>query len=171
MNSFPDGPSLNEIESSLAGLDIEEVEKVLSVVQRDLEQRQFVVSDAHDREGPGLEKKDSLREIVLKNVPIVSDYFDDTGYSEYNGSYDTDNDDFDYSSDNVVNNLGHYEKFDDISLNDYNDDLESEADRSEVSSGEIEAFLNDISEDERSHIIDVMCRDLELEIQKHAKIR
>ena len=169
MNSFPDGPSLTEIESSLAGLDIEEVEKVLSVVQRDLEERQFVVSDA--QEGTGLEKKDSLREIVLKNVPIVSDYFDDTGYSVYNGSYDTDYDDFDYVSDNVVNNLGHYEKFDDISLNDYNDDIDSEADRSEVSSEEIEAFLNDISEDERSHIIDVMCRDLELEIQKHAKIR
>ena len=154
---------MSEIEGSLAGLDIEEVEKVLSVVQRDLEERQFIVNGELST---GLEKKDSLREIVLKHVPIVqSDYCDeDTGYSEYNGSYDTDYDD--YGSDIIVNNYGHYERFDDISLNEYNEDAESE-----VSSEEIEAFLNEITEDERSHIIDVMCRDLELEILRHEKIR
>ena len=166
---FSEGPSLSEIEGSLAGLDIEEVEKVLSVVQRDLEERQFIVHGS-DGDTPGLEKQDSLREIVLKQVPIVSDYCDDTGYSDYNGSYDTDDCD-DYNSDIVVNNHGHYERFDDISLCD-DDDLHSEADnKSEVSSGDIEAFLNEMSEDERSHIIDVMCRDLELEVFKHEKIR
>ena len=164
---------MSEIEGSLAGLSIEEVEKVLSVVQRDLEERQFIVSGCEETGGdtPGLQKKDSLREIVLKNVPIVSDYYDDTGYSDYNGSYDTDCDDNEYGSDIVVNNFGHYEKFDDISLTDYNDDVRSEAGQSEVSSEDIEAFLSEMSEDERSHIIDVMCRDLELEIFKHEKIR
>ena len=113
-----------------------------------------------------------MREIVLKNVPIVGDYYDeDTGYSDYNGSYDTDYDYDDYGSDIVVNSYGNYERFDDISLYDYNDDLRSETDKSEVCSEEIEAFLNDITEDERSHIIDVMCRDLELEVQKNEKIK
>lgn len=161
---------MSEIEGSLAGLSIEEVEKVLSVVQRDLEERQFIVSGCEDETGdtPGLQKKDSLREIVLKNVPIVSDYYDD---SEYNGSYDSGHDDNDYGSDIVVNNFGHYEKFDDISLTDYHDDVHSEAGQSEVCSEDIEAFLSEMSEEERSHIIDVMCRDLELEIFKHEKIR
>ena len=160
---------MSEIEGSLAGLDIEEVEKVLSVVQRDLEERQFIVNENNPG---GVEKKDSLREIVLKNVPIVGDYYDeDTGYSEYNGSYDTDYDFEDYGSDIVVNSYGHYERFDDVSLYEYNDDIRSEADKSEVSSEEIESFLNDITEDERSHIIDVMCRDLELEVQKNEKIK
>ena len=165
-----DGPSLSEIEGSLAGLDIEEVEKVLSVVQRDLEERQFSVSedDCHE---PCLQKKDSLREIVLKNVPIVGDFYDESEYSEYNGSYDEGYDECDYNSDIVVNSQGHYERFDDISLYDENEDLRSEADRSEVSAGEIDAFLNEMSEQERAHIIDVMCRDLEIEIVRHEKIR
>lgn len=163
-----DGPSLSEIEGSLAGLDIEEVEKVLSVVQRDLEERQFSVSedDCHE---PCLQKKDSLREIVLKNVPIVGDFYDESEYSEYNGSYDEGYDEC--NSDIVVNSQGHYERFDDISLYDENEDLRSEADRSEVSAGEIDAFLNEMSEQERAHIIDVMCRDLEIEIVRHEKIR
>ena len=159
-----DGPSLSEIEGSLAGLDIEEVKKVLSVVQRDLEERQFSVSE-EDYHEPGLQKKDSLREIVLKNVPIVGELYDE---SEYGGSYDEGYDD---NSDILVNSQGHYERFDDISLDDENDDFRSEADRSEVSAGEIDAFLNDISEQERAHIIDVMCRDLEIEIVRHEKIR
>ena len=141
---------------------------MLSVVQRDLEERQFVVSkeDGHE---PGLQKKDSLREIVLKNVPIVGDFYDDSEYSEYNGSYDEGYDEC--GSDSLVNSQGHYERFDDISLHEDNDDIRSEADRSEVSAGEIDAFLSEMTEQERSHIIDVMCRDLELEIARHEKIR
>ena len=137
---------------------------MLSVVQRDLEERQFSVSE-EDCHEPGLQKKDSLREIVLKNVPIVGELYDE---SEYGGSYDEGYDD---NSDILVNSQGHYERFDDISLDDENDDFRSEADRSEVSAGEIDAFLNDISEQERAHIIDVMCRDLEIEIVRHEKIR
>ena len=64
---FLQGPSLLEIESSLAGLDIEEVEKVLSVVQRDLEERQFVVNEG------SLEKKDSMKE--LGKMVIKKDSF------------------------------------------------------------------------------------------------
>ena len=81
---FLQGPSLSEIESSLAGLDIDEVEKVLSVVQRDLEERQFVVNETN------LEKKDSMKEVKLTNVAIVPKLYDDL--SDF-GSYDTDYDD------------------------------------------------------------------------------
>ena len=129
---FLQGPSLSEIECSLAGLDIEEVEKVLSVVQRDLEERQFVVNSAN------LEKK----------------LYDEL--SDYDGSYDFDYDD--HENDPAVNQEGRYEKFDDISL--YEDDDEyfnhdSLSDKSDVSSEQIEAFLNEMSEEERSHIVDV----------------
>ena len=136
---------------------------MLSVVQRDLEERQFSVSEEEGHE-PSLQKKDSLREIVLKNVPIVGELYDESEYGSYDEGYDD-------NSDILVNSQGHYERFDDISLNDENDDLRSEADRSEVSAGEIDAFLNEISEQERAHIIDVMCRDLEIEIARHEKIR
>ena len=91
---FLHGPSLSEIECSLAGLDSEEVEKVLCVVQRDLEERQFVVNITN------LEKKDSMKEIVrLINVPIVPKLYDEI--SDYNGSYDDEYDDHD--NDPVVN--------------------------------------------------------------------
>ena len=136
---------------------------MLSVVQRDLEERQFSVSEEEGHE-PSLQKKDSLREIVLKNVPIVGELYDESEYGSYDEGYDD-------NSDILVNSQGHYERFDDISLYDENDDLRSEADRSEVSAGEIDAFLNEISEQERAHIIDVMCRDLEIEIVRHEKIR
>ena len=138
---FLQGPSLSEIEASLAGLNIEEVEKVLSVVQRDLEERQFVVNEV------SLEKNDSFKSVKLTNVPIVPKLYDDV--SDF-GSYD------DTDNECVVNQEGHYERFDDISL--YTDDeidIESLSDRSDVSSEQIEAFLNEMSEEERSHIVDV----------------
>ena len=149
-----EGPSLSQIEDSLVGLSIQEIEQVLSVVARDLEERQF--SEC----APGLEKKDSLREIVLKNVPIVPRYYDEQSEISYD-SYD----DTDYASDVIVNSQGDYERFDDISLTEFADET------SEISSGDIEAFLGEMSEEERSHIIDVMCRDLELELHRHQKIR
>ena len=144
---FLQGPSLSEIESSLAGLDIEEVEKVLSVVQRDLEERQFVVNETN------LEKKDSMKEVKLTNVAIVPKLYDDL--SDF-GSYDTDYDD--RKNDHVVNMEGNYEKFDDISLFDEDDeyfDHESFSDNSDISSEQIEAFLDEMSEEERTHIVDV----------------
>ena len=144
---FLQGPSLSEIESSLAGLDIEEVEKVLSVVQRDLEERQFVVNESN------LEKKDSMKEVRLTNVAIVPKLYDDL--SDF-GSYDTDYDD--HENDPVVNMEGNYEKFDDISLFDEDEeyfDHESVSDNSDISSEQIEAFLDEMSEEERTHIVDV----------------
>ena len=142
------GPSLSEIECSLAGLDIQEVEKVLSVVQRDLEERQFVVNNTN------LEKKDSMKEIVrLTNVPIVPKLYDEI--SDFNGSYDTDDDD--HEDNHVVNQEGRYEKFDDMSLYDDDECLnhDSLSEKSDVGSEKIEAFLNEMSEEERSHIEDV----------------
>ena len=153
-----EGPSLSQIEDSLGGLSIQEIEQVLSVVARDLEERQFTEC------GPGLEKKDSLREIVLKNVPIVPRYYEEQSETSYD-SYD----DTDYASDVIVNSQGDYERFDDISLNDYTDTTSEVS--CEVSSEDIEAFLSEMTEEERGHIIDVMCRDLELELQRHQKIR
>ena len=149
-----EGPSLSQIEDSLVGLSIQEIEQVLSVVARDLEERQFTEC------GPGLEKKDSLREIVLKNVPIVPRYYDEHSEISYDSYEDTD-----YASDVIVKSQGDYERFDDISLNEFNEEA------SEVSSEDIEAFLGEMSEEERGHIIDVMCRDLELELHRHQKIR
>ena len=143
---FLQGPSLSEIECSLAGLDIEEVEKVLSVVQRDLEERQFVVNETN------LEKKDSMKEVRLTNISIVPKLYDEL--SDF-GSYDTDYDDHDNSP--VVNLDGRYEKFDDISLYDDEEfpDHGSVSDKSDISSDQIQAFLNEMSEDERSQIVDV----------------
>ena len=108
---FLHSPSLSEIECSLVGLDSEEVEKVLCVVQRDLEERQFVVNN--------LQKKDSMKEIVrLINVPIVPKLYDEI--TDYNGSYEDEYDDHD--NDHVVNLDGRYEKFDDITLYDEDED-------------------------------------------------
>ena len=137
---------------------MEEIEQVLSVVARDLEERQF--SEC----GTGLEKKDSLREVVLKNVPIVPRYYDEQSEISYDSFDDTD-----YASDVIVNAHGDYERFDDISLNDFADDTSEMS--CEVSSEDIEAFLSEMSEEERSHIIDVMCRDLEFEVHRDEKIR
>ena len=76
---FLHGPSLSEIECSLAGLDSEEVEKVLCVVQRDLEERQFGVNITNR------EKKDSIKENVrLIKIPIVPKLYDEI--SDYNGT-------------------------------------------------------------------------------------
>ena len=155
LSFMSEGPSLSQIEDSLVGLSIQEIEQVLSVVARDLEERQFTEC------GPSLEKKDSLREIVLKNVPIVPRYYDEQSEISYDDSYE----DTDYDSDVIVNSQGDYERFDDISLHDFTDET------SEISSEDIEAFLGEMSEEERSHIIDVMCRDLELELHRHQKIR
>ena len=149
-----EGPSLSQIEDSLVGLSIQEIEQVLSVVARDLEERQFTEC------GPGLEKKDSFREIVLKNVPIVPRYYEEQSETSYDSYEDTD-----YASDVIVNSQGDYERFDDISLSEFPEET------SEVTSEDIEAFLGEMSEEERSHIIDVMCRDLELELHRHQKIR
>ena len=56
----------------------------------------------------------------------------------------------------MVNTSGRFERFDEISL--------SESEDSAVTGEELELFLTELSEEERGHIGDVMCRDLQLEI-------
>ena len=60
----------------------------------------------------------------------------------------------------VVNPNGHYERFDEI-------DLEEE----EKEESELSLVLNELPESERNHIVDVMCRELEMEIANQQKIR
>ena len=62
----------------------------------------------------------------------------------------------------VVNPNGHYERFDEI-------DLEEEEEKEEGS--ELSLVLNELPESERNHIVDVMCRELEMEIANQQKIR
>ena len=65
----------------------------------------------------------------------------------------------------VVNPNGHYERFDEI-------DLEEEEDEEEKEEGsELSLVLNELPESERNHIVDVMCRELEMEIANQQKIR
>ena len=63
----------------------------------------------------------------------------------------------------VVNPNGHYERFDEIDLE---DEEEEEGEESELS-----LVLNELPESERNHIVDVMCRELEMEIANQQKIR
>ena len=62
----------------------------------------------------------------------------------------------------VVNPNGHYERFDEIDL----DRAEEEKEEDELS-----LVLNELPESERNHIVDVMCRELEMEIANQQKIR
>ena len=64
----------------------------------------------------------------------------------------------------VVNPNGNYERFDDVDLEDK--EVEEEGEESELSS-----VLNELPESERNHIVDVMCRELEMEIANQQKIR
>ena len=62
----------------------------------------------------------------------------------------------------LVNPNGHYERFDEIDL----DQAEEEEEEDELS-----LVLNELPESERNHIVDVMCRELEMEIANQQKIR
>ena len=64
----------------------------------------------------------------------------------------------------VVNPNGHYERFDEIDLVEKEEDEEKEKD-------ELSLVLNELPESERNHIVDVMCRELEMEIANQQKIR
>ena len=64
----------------------------------------------------------------------------------------------------VVNPNGNYERFDDVDLEDK--EVEEDGEESELSS-----VLNELPESERNHIVDVMCRELEMEIANQQKIR
>ena len=64
----------------------------------------------------------------------------------------------------MVNPNGNYERFDDVDLEDK--EVEEEGEESELSS-----VLNELPESERNHIVDVMCRELEMEIANQQKIR
>ena len=81
-----------------------------------------------------------------------------------NTSGDEDLEDLDeIGADNlVVNPNGHYERFDEIDL----DQAEEEEEEDELS-----LVLNELPESERNHIVDVMCRELEMEIANQQKIR
>ena len=62
----------------------------------------------------------------------------------------------------LVNPNGHYERFEEIDL----DQVEEEEEEDELS-----LVLNELPESERNHIVDVMCRELEMEIANQQKIR
>ena len=64
----------------------------------------------------------------------------------------------------MVNPSGNYERFDDVDLEDK--EVEEDGEESELSS-----VLNELPESERNHIVDVMCRELEMEIANQQKIR
>ena len=64
----------------------------------------------------------------------------------------------------LVNPNGHYERFDEIDL----DQVEKEEEKEE---DELSLVLNELPESERNHIVDVMCRELEMEIANQQKIR
>ena len=65
----------------------------------------------------------------------------------------------------VVNPNGHYERFDEIDLE------EEEEEEKEEDESELSLVLNELPESERNHIVDVMCRELEMEIANQQKIR
>ena len=65
----------------------------------------------------------------------------------------------------VVNPNGHYERFDEIDLDQVVEE-EKEEEKDELS-----LVLNELPESERNHIVDVMCRELEMEIANQQKIR
>ena len=60
----------------------------------------------------------------------------------------------------LVNPNGHYERFDEVDL-----------DQAEEEEDELSLVLNELPESERNHIVDVMCRELEMEIANQQKIR
>ena len=64
----------------------------------------------------------------------------------------------------LVNPNGHYERFDEI-------DLDQEAEEEKEEEDELSLVLNELPESERNHIVDVMCRELEMEIANQQKIR
>ena len=64
----------------------------------------------------------------------------------------------------LVNPNGHYERFDEIDLDQAEEEEEKEED-------ELSLVLNELPESERNHIVDVMCRELEMEIANQQKIR
>jgi len=141
---FLQGPSLNEIENCLAGLSAEEMEQVLGVVQRDMQERTF----------QQVNRSDSFNEVVLKQVPIVNTSDEELEEVEEIGSG------------LVVNPNGHYERFDEINLE---EEEENKEDKEEEES-ELSLVLNELPECERNHIVDVMCRELEMEIANQQKI-
>ena len=63
----------------------------------------------------------------------------------------------------LVNPNGHYERFDEIDLD--------KAEEEEEEKDELSLVLNELPESERNHIVDVMCRELEMEIANQQKIR
>ena len=70
------------------------------------------------------------------------------------------------ANDLLVNPNGHYERFDEIDL----DHVEKE-EKEEDEEDELSLVLNELPESERNHIVDVMCRELEMEIANQQKIR
>ena len=69
----------------------------------------------------------------------------------------------------VVNPNGHYERFDEIDLDQAEE--EGEEEEKEKEEDELSLVLNELPESERNHIVDVMCRELEMEIANQQKIR
>ena len=67
----------------------------------------------------------------------------------------------------LVNPNGHYERFDEIDL----DQAEAEGEKEKKEEDELSLVLNELPESERNHIVDVMCRELEMEIANQQKIR
>ena len=65
----------------------------------------------------------------------------------------------------LVNPNGHYERFDEIDLD------QEEEEEKENEEDELSLVLNELPESERNHIVDVMCRELEMEIANQQKIR
>ena len=70
----------------------------------------------------------------------------------------------------VVNPNGHYERFEEIDLDQAEEGEEKEVEEKEEED-ELSLVLNELPESERNHIVDVMCRELEMEIANQQKIR
>ena len=68
----------------------------------------------------------------------------------------------------LVNPNGHYERFDEIDLDQVEEEEKEEEKEKEE---ELSLVLNELPESERNHIVDVMCRELEMEIANQQKIR
>ena len=117
--------------------------QVLQVVQRDLEERAVV---------PVVQRSDSFTEVTLKHVPIVCESEEEE--EEGRGV--------------LVNQEGHYERFEEVDLG---EGEEEERGSEEEEESDLSLVLNDLPECERNHIVDVMCRELEMEIANHQKIR
>ena len=81
------------------------------------------------------------------------------------GDEDFDNVDEIGADSQLVNPNGHYERFDEIDLD------QAEEEEKEKEEDELSLVLNELPESERNHIVDVMCRELEMEIANQQKIR